>query len=78
MSFSEEIKSVRMKAFLSQVSFAEVLHVSFSSVNRWENNKGKPNLSTMREIKAFCIAHDLPYDNLESEWIGNSTKEKNY
>ena len=44
MSFSNEIKKVRMKAFLTQTAFAEEIHVSFSTVNRWENGKGKPNL----------------------------------
>lgn len=39
MSFSDEIRMVRMKAFLTQTSFAEEIHVSFSTVNRWENGK---------------------------------------
>ena len=74
MSFSDEIKMVRMKAYLTQSSFAEEIHVSFSTVNRWENGKGKPNLSAMRAIKDFCETHDIPYENLEAEWFNISSK----
>lgn len=74
MSFSDEIKLVRMKAYLTQTSFAEEIHVSFSTVNRWENGKGKPNLSAMRAIKGFCEIHGIPYENLEAEWFNISSK----
>ena len=40
MSFSNEIVKVRKKAFLTQVEFAKEIGVSFSTVNRWENDKG--------------------------------------
>lgn len=74
MSFSDEIKMVRMKAFLTQTSFAEEIHVSFSTVNRWENGKGKPNLTAMKMIKGFCEAHGIPYENLEAEWFNSPSK----
>lgn len=74
MSISEEIKMVRMKAFLTQTLFAEEIHVSFSTVNRWENGKGKPNLTAMKAIKGFCETHNIPYENLEAEWINSSSK----
>ncbi|MCI6597306.1 MAG: helix-turn-helix domain-containing protein [Ruthenibacterium lactatiformans] len=74
MSFSDEIRMVRMKAFLTQTSFAEEIHVSFSTVNRWENGKGKPNLTAMKAIKSFCEAHDIPYENLEAEWFNSPSK----
>lgn len=74
MSFSDEIKIVRKKAFLTQTKFAEVLKVSFSTVNRWENGKGKPNLTAMKEIKSFCEVHDIPYESLEAEWFNSSSK----
>lgn len=74
MSFSDKIRMVRMKAFLTQTSFAEEIHVSFSTVNRWENGKGKPNLTAMKAIKSFCKAHDIPYENLEAEWFNSPSK----
>ena len=74
MSFSDEIKMVRKKAFLSQTLFANEIHVSFSTVSRWENGKGKPNLTAMKSIKSFCEVHDIPYDNLEAAWFNSPSK----
>lgn len=74
MSFSDEIKVVRIKAFLTQTSFAKEIHVSFSTVNRWENGKGKPNLTAMKAIKDFCGDHSIPYENLEAEWFNSPSK----
>lgn len=68
MSFSEELKSIRQHSFLSQEAFARELNVSFSSVNRWEGGRAKPNLNAMRNIKAFCEAHNIDFSNLEREW----------
>ena len=68
MSFSEELKSIRQHSFLSQEAFAHELNVSFSSVNRWEGGRAKPNLNAMKNIKAFCEAHDIDFSNLEREW----------
>ncbi len=68
MSFSEELKSIRQHSFLSQEAFARELNVSFSSVNRWEGGRAKPNLNAMKNIKAFCEMHDIDFSNLEREW----------
>lgn len=54
MSFSEEIKYIRRISYLSQESFAKEIGVSFSTVNRWENGKSKPNYSAMKKIISFC------------------------
>lgn len=68
MTYSEEIKKIRQKCFLSQEAFARELGVSFSSINRWENGKTKPNMSTMKKIKEFCEAQDIDFNTLETEW----------
>ncbi|MBQ3380062.1 MAG: helix-turn-helix domain-containing protein [Clostridia bacterium] len=68
MSFSEELKSIRQHSFLSQEAFARELNVSFSSVNRWEGGRAKPNLNAMKNIKAFCETHDIDFSRLEREW----------
>ena len=36
MSYSDEIKKIRKKCFLSQEAFGREIGVSFSSINRWE------------------------------------------
>lgn len=39
MSFSEDIKRIRRKAFMTQEDFAKELGVSFATVNRWETGR---------------------------------------
>ena len=69
MQLGEIIKKTRQKAFLSQEEFADSLHVSVSTINRWENDKVRPNLSAMKSIKEFCQKYDLPYGEIEAEWF---------
>lgn len=76
MSLSDSIKILRQKSFLSQSAFAEELHVATTTVNRWETNKAKPNLSAMKAIKGFCEKNALPYDEIEREWLGYSLEEE--
>lgn len=62
MSFSEDIKRVRRKAFLTQEDFAKEIGVSFATVNRWETGKAKPNLKTMKLIDDYCKRNDIDFD----------------
>lgn len=62
MSFSEGIKRIRRKAFLTQNNFAKEIGVSFATVNRWETGKAKPNLKTMKLIDEFCKKNDIDFD----------------
>jgi DNA-binding transcriptional regulator YiaG len=75
MAYSDEIKKIRQKCFLSQEAFARELGVSFSSINRWEGGKSKPNMSAMKKIMEFCQAHNLDFSILEEQWI-NAGKEE--
>ena len=59
MSFAESIKAIRKSKYLSQESFAKEIGVSFSTVNRWENGKSKPNYAAMKQITAFCERNSL-------------------
>jgi putative transcriptional regulator len=58
----EKIKEMRQKNLLSQTDFAEELGVSFSTVNRWENNKAIPNYQAQKKIKEFCDKKGIPFD----------------
>lgn len=62
MSFSEGIKRIRRKAFLTQNNFAKEIGVSFATVNRWETGKAKPNLKTMKLIDDYCKKNDIDFD----------------
>ncbi|SFS33040.1 Helix-turn-helix [Succinivibrio dextrinosolvens] len=65
MSFSESIKKIRRKAFLTQDSFAKKLGVSFATVNRWETGKAKPNLKAMKLIDDYCKQNNIKIDVCE-------------
>ncbi len=62
MEFSETIKFIRRKSLLSQKDFAKALGVSFSTVNRWENDRAIPKICKLKLINEFCISHDIPFD----------------
>ena len=62
MTFSETIKQIRQKHFLSQEAFAKELGVSFATVNRWESGKTKPTYKTMKLIDDYCRSNNIDFD----------------
>lgn len=62
MSFSTDIKIIRQKSLLSQEAFAQILGVSFTTVNRWETGKSKPSYKTMKLINDYCKANNIDFD----------------
>ncbi|NLO93827.1 MAG: helix-turn-helix transcriptional regulator [Clostridiaceae bacterium] len=54
MEISEAIKAIREELQMTQTDFAEAIHVSFSTVNRWENNKVIPNRMARALILDLC------------------------
>ena len=53
MGFPNEIKRIRQRSFLTQQEFAKIIGVAFSTVNRWESGRAKPNLKAMKSINTF-------------------------
>lgn len=45
------IKDLRAKLGLTQEQFAAKVGVTFSTVNRWENGRGKPSPLAVRRIE---------------------------
>lgn len=62
MELSEIIKTIRSELNLSQEGLARELHVGFSSVNRWENNKSKPNQIARHALIELCKKKNLDQD----------------
>ena len=75
MSLSDTIKQTRQKLFMSQEDFATAIRVSVATINRWENGRSKPNLTAMKNIKAFCEENNLPFDTIENVWRNHSSEE---
>lgn len=69
MGFPEELKRIRQRSFLTQQEFANVIGVAFTTVNRWESGRSKPNLKAMKSINTFCLDNKIPYEVLEESWF---------
>lgn len=54
MDYQRIIKELREKLILSQQEFADLLGVSFASINRWENGKHEPTIKVKRKIVELC------------------------
>lgn len=48
------VKNLREKMLLTQEEMAEILGVSFASVNRYENGKTVPTMKVKRKIVELC------------------------
>ena len=62
ISISSEIKDIRRKCLLNQTEFADAIGVSYSTVNRWENEKAIPNYQALKKIKYFCEKNDISFE----------------
>lgn len=69
MKFPKEIKKLRERGLLTQMEFAEMVGVTFSTVNRWEAGKTRPNIKAMKNIKAYCEKNNLPFEDVELAWL---------
>ncbi|MFC5530468.1 helix-turn-helix transcriptional regulator [Cohnella yongneupensis] len=54
MSLSNIIKKIREELEISQEQLARELNISFSTINRWENNKSNPSRLAKDRLWAFC------------------------
>lgn len=54
MEIGALIKAVRKEMGVSQKEFANKLHVSFSTVNRWENGHVTPNRLAIVTLVELC------------------------
>jgi putative transcriptional regulator len=54
MDYTACLKALREKLLISQTEMAEMLGVSFATVNRLENGHHEPSLKTKRKIRDLC------------------------
>ena len=75
MPFSSEIKNFRLSCLMNQTEFGNALGVSFTTVNRWENGKARPNIKAMKALKRYCEECGFPYELFEKSWRENRIQE---
>jgi DNA-binding transcriptional regulator YiaG len=66
MEISEVIKGIRTELNMTQTEFAQAVHVSFSTVNRWENNKVIPNRMARALILDYCEKRNVSQSLIDS------------
>jgi len=59
INYPATIIKVRAKLNLSQAELAEMLDVSFASVNRWENGKYEPTRLVKEKIRLICEENNI-------------------
>ena len=52
--FADQVKYVRNQMNLSQKKLADLLGVSFATINRWENAKNDPSQLAKNSFYDFC------------------------
>lgn len=67
MKFSQAVLRLRESLNLSQMAFAKELGVSFTSINRWENEVQQPSQLAIKMIKAYCRDREIPFEFEEGE-----------
>ena len=66
MNWSKIIRDLRNKMLLSQTELADLLGVSFASINRWENGHNEPTIKIKRKIKELCQRENIDIDSIIS------------
>ena len=59
MDYQRLVKELRLKLILSQQEFADLLNVSFASINRWETGKHEPTIKIKRKIVELCKQYNI-------------------
>lgn len=61
MNFAGKVKIVRENLKISQEKLAQLLGVSFSTVNRWEQGKALPSYTAMQAFSTLCKEHGIMF-----------------
>ena len=63
------IKKIRQSVGLNQEQFAKALGTTVLSINRWENNKTKPNKMAQMQLFEFCKKNNIDlFDYIANEF----------
>jgi len=63
INYQKAVQELRDKLIMTQQEFAELLGVSFASINRWETGANKPTTQAKRKIVALCKENDIKLED---------------
>jgi len=64
MDYAKLIKYIRNKKLLTQMDLAEILHVSFTTISRWESGKFEPTMKIKRKIADYCEKNNITMEDI--------------
>ena len=70
----ELIKKIRTSMNMSQMELAELLNISFATVNRWENGRAVPNKLAQSTLYKLCKANNIPVYDMVIDKINIATE----
>jgi DNA-binding transcriptional regulator YiaG len=59
VNYKQALKALREKLLITQTELANMLGVSYASVNRWENDKCEPTMKAKRLIRDLCAKNKI-------------------
>lgn len=62
MDYPEAIKAIRGELLITQTELAEMLGVTFQTVNRWEKGHHKPTMKQKRAIRDLCKKRKINWE----------------
>ena len=63
--FSDQVRHVRSIMNLSQNKLAQLLGVSYATINRWENSKNIPSKLAQKSFYDFCESNFIDVEDLK-------------
>lgn len=67
------LKQIREYLNMSQTELAELLNVTFATVNRWENGRAVPNKLAQSTLYEICKDNSVPVYDITLNRIANAT-----
>ncbi|HOZ02661.1 MAG TPA: helix-turn-helix transcriptional regulator [Bacilli bacterium] len=65
MNYKRLVKELREKLIITQEELAQLLGVSFASINRWETGKHEPTTKIRRKIVQLCKENNIDLEGKE-------------
>jgi len=65
MNWSDKIKELRTKLFITQAELGEMLGTSFSTVNRWEQGLHDPTMKMKRKLSELFKKNGISMEGLK-------------
>lgn len=60
LNYARLIKVIRDRLLVTQSELAQMLGVSFATINRWENGHHEPTIKAKRKIRELCKNEPYP------------------